>query len=170
MATKTIYIGDDSIEGIPEEVWKKFKEHAAKQFPSVPVEDAWAHWLSEAIMAIGGGNGKVTSILMTDVPIDNADAVERVLAQAEWTWDQFHAYLLRAAIHPGMVRIINFNDQPQNFGTFIATGLKPETFGKLRFHTGHEPEQVLAAIFDGAAHGSIKFEGTIPPYKSTTTD
>lgn len=159
--TVTIQFNDDSLEGIPTEVWERFKTQAKAEFPQAG-DDAWAHWLSEAILAVGGGTSEVKTYFMTDVPINIAKTLDDILSHADWTWERLHAYILQAASRPGHLRIINFTESPQNFGTFIATGIRPEAFGKLKANTGFTIENFLAVIFDGLAKGhEIKL---IEPY------
>lgn len=102
---------------------------------------------------------------MTDVPVTHADALEKKLAQASWTWDRFHAYLLESAIRPGNFRIINFNggeNTGQQYGTFIATGLLLDSFWRLEQKSNRQFETIMASVFNAAATGEITIEGTLP--------
>jgi hypothetical protein len=154
-----ISIGDDeresSLEGIPQEAWERFKVSAAKQFPQA--EDGWATFLSEVIMACSGGDETVT-YFMTDVPKENADAIGHLFGLAGYSWDRFHAYLLRAVVEPRRVRLINFNTEGrQEFGTVLVTGLDPSTFTRLEDATGVSFERVLASILLAAKDGTLEF-------------
>lgn len=157
----TINEGPDgaTVNGIPESVWERFVENAKAHFPDQG-DDAWAAYLSEAIFAASGGNENVT-FFMTDVPKKNAEALDRTLKQVKFSWDAFHAYLLKAAIEPGAIRVISFD--PDNFlGTVIITGLIPSAFNQLEQSTNVPVEALLAAVFNAAAFGQVTFQGTIP--------
>src|SRR5258706_187379 len=115
----------DTLEGIPPEIWASFKERAKKNFKDRG-DDAWAFFLSEVILAVGGGTDEVASYFMTDVPLANARALEDIFEQANLKWDLFHAYLLTVALKDKHLRIINFTGK--DFGTFIATGIPLTAF------------------------------------------
>lgn len=157
--------GDNlSLDGIPADVWARFKENAKRDFPKAG-EDAWAHYLSEIIMGQGGGTKDTKTVFMTDIPTENVEALDGILRQTGRSWDEFHAYLLMAAVRPGQIRLVNMVDPGKaNYGTFIATGLKPEVFANIDKSTGIDFEKVMAAIFDGASQGTISIQGTIPDY------
>lgn len=154
-----------SLDGIPAEIWARFRQNAQKDFPKAG-EDAWAHYLSEIIMGVAGGTRDSKTVFMTDVPTANVEALEDTIRQTGRGWDEFHAYLLQAAVVPGSIRLINMVDRDKlHLGTFIATGLNPELFRYFKEASGHEIENVMAAIFDAAmSRGSITFTGSIPNY------
>lgn len=158
---KTITLGisetDDqiSIQGIPDEVWKQFKTNAKAQFPDSG-EDAWASYLSEVIVS-GSKNSDTVTYFMTGVPRDNAKALEILLAQTKFTWDQFHAYLLHSAIKKDNFRLIRFHNGNQHDGVFIATGLDIKAFKKIEEATEKTFEQVMATFINAATNGTITF-------------
>lgn len=145
------------LTGIPDVAWERFRTAAKKHFPKAG-EDAWAQFISEVIVAGSGGADAVT-YFMTDVPRENAEAMEKILQNVGWSWDKFHAYLLRAVVQPGQVRLISFGEtgQPDRYGTLIATGLKAETFEKLEAITKVSFERMIATILLAAAEGTLRF-------------
>lgn len=154
-----------TIEDIPAEAWGRFKEAAKKQFPKSG-DDAWAAFLSEVIVAGSGGDGETVTYFMTDVPVNSAIAMQKALEQIGVdSWDRFHAYLLRAVSIPDMLRIINFivpEGGSQQFGTFIATGLDPQTFSKLEEAVkGESFERIMATFLAAARDGTLEFKQDI---------
>ena len=163
--TVTLTINDGpeggSIEGIPEDVWARFMERAKKQFPKEG-QNAWSACLSEVIFSIAGGSRETITTFMTDIPVENHDTLEKLLQQTGFTWDKFHAYLLNAAMQPGSVRVINFPDKPEKFGTVIITGIRPHVFPNIQAQTGMSVENLMAAIVNAADSGKIGLTGDIP--------
>lgn len=144
------------LNGIPAEIWAKFKEHAQRQFPANG-ELAWAAFLSEVIVAAGGGDGETVSYFMTKVPWTNAQKMADLLANVSLTWEQFHAYLLRAvAVSDTNVRLLNFTNTNKS-GTVIALGIDPLVFENIQQATGKTPEIVLATVLASAANGALSF-------------
>ena len=145
------------LSGIPDIAWTKFSEAAKKHFPDAG-EDAWARFLSEVIVAGSGGADTVT-YFMTDVPRDHAEAIEAILRQVGWSWDGFHAYLLRSAFKPSHFRIVSLSDtgKPDFMGTFIATGLKPEVFSNIEKSTGVSFERIMGTILLACSEGTLRF-------------
>lgn len=162
--TLTINEGKEGAEitGIPAEVWERFKVNAQKQFPEST--DAWAAFLSEVILSVGGGTNKVMTYFLTDVPVENADALEARLAQAEWQWDEFHTYLLQAALKPKAVRVISFKNEDGSRppGTLIITGLRQAAFDQIEKKTGRTFEQVMGLFFHAASIGEVTVSGEFP--------
>lgn len=159
--TITVDDGDSGVEhslsGIPSTAWERFRENAKAHFPKSG-DDAWASFLSEVILSVSGGDASVT-YFMTDVPRENAEALDAILKQMGFTWDKFHAYLLRSALkeaHTRVIRLVEPNgDIP--YGVFIATGLKPELFAKIEQATGKSFEIVLGSILLAAQEGTLQF-------------
>jgi hypothetical protein len=161
----TIQIGEDGpkheLSGIPALAWDRFSAAAKLQFPKQG-EDAWAAFLSEVIMAISGGDKTVT-YFMTGVPAENAAAIHGLLQQIGFTWDRFHAYLLRASVLPNNLRLVNFSRRPedgdnaQKYGTVIITGIDPVAFSKTEDAVGHSFEQVMGTVLAAAAVGTLTF-------------
>jgi hypothetical protein len=149
----------NTIEDIPAEFWANFKERCKVNFPDRG-DDAWAYFISEVILAVGGGTEAVTSYFMTDVPRANAEALEDTLAQANLKWDMFHAYLLHIATKPRHLRVINFNGNEQ--GTFIATGVPMKAFDAIEKASGAGVEDFMAALFTAANEGQITLSGNMP--------
>ena len=156
-----IQVDDDGevhkLSGIPDVAWERFTKAAKKHFPKAG-DDAWAQFLSEVIIAGSGGADTVT-YFMTDVPKENAEAMEGMLNNVGWSWDKFHAYMLRAVVQPGQFRLVSFGEtgQPDRYGTFIATGLKAETFSKLEAITKVSFERMMATVLLAAAEGTLRF-------------
>jgi hypothetical protein len=158
----TLTINEDSIEGVPEEIWEKFKERTKINFPNRG-DDAWAFFISEVILAVGGGTNEVASYFMTDVPLKNAKALEDIFAQANLKWDLFHAYLLTVAVRDKHLRIINFTGEDrQEFGTFIATGIPMKALAQIEQVSGASVEDFMAALFLAASEGTITLTGNMP--------
>src|SRR5260221_4382663 len=152
----------NTIDDIPSDIWSNFKERAKKNFPDRG-DDAWAYFLSEVILAVGGGTNEVVSYFMTDVPIANARALEDALAQANLKWDIFHAYLLTVAVKRANLRIINFSSpERQEFGTFIATGIPLNSFAQIEKVSGGSFEDFMAALFLASSEGIITLTGEMP--------
>lgn len=145
-----------SLDGIPIDIWEKFKANAQRQFPK-DGDLAWAAYLSEVIVAGSGGDGETVSYFMTKVPKRFALAVQRVLANVRLTWDQFHlAFLNAAAIAPQNVRFTNFQNTPHT-GMYIAMGLNPAMFKKVEEVAGVSFERVMASILISAELGKLAF-------------
>lgn len=159
-----------TLEGVPDVAWEKFCAAAKIQFPKEG-EDAWAKFLSEVIMSGAGGADTVT-YFMTGVPRENASAVADMFGQVGWSWDRFHVYLLKSAVKKGQLHLLSFSapGDTENFGTFIATGLKPATFTKLQETIGVSFERIMGTLLLAAADGTLTFrpeqqfiEPTNPP-------
>lgn len=146
------------IDGIPDIAWKKFAAAAKIHFPDAG-EDAWARFLSEVIVA-GSGGADTVSFFMTDVPREYAEDLANIFDQVRWSWDRFHAYLLRSAHEPGMLRLISLSDtgKQDHMGTFIATGLKRETFDKMEAATGVSFERIMGTLLLACAEGTLTFQ------------
>lgn len=152
--TVTIKIDGDNhhLEGIPLEAWEAFKTESKHHFPEKG-DDAWAAYISSVIMATINSS----SYFMTDVPRENAAAMTAALNEVGWEWENFHAYLLRAAVIPGALNIISLHDNKQNFGTVVITGIRDSVFKKLQDATGHSIRKILATFILAAEQGSITF-------------
>lgn len=146
------------LSGIPDIAWEKFTAAAKLHFPDAK-EDAWARFLSEVIVAGSGGADTVT-YFMTDVPRDLAEKMEGRLKQVGWSWDRFHAYLLRSVAEETQFKLISFSDtgKQDHMGTFIATGLKPEVFSKIAQVTGVSFERIMGTILFACSEGTLRFE------------
>lgn len=163
MTTQTINIsaGDETPEvvnlaGIPLDIWERFKANAERQFPK-DGDLAWAAYLSEVIVAAGGGDGETVSYFMTKVPTAYALEIQNQLSQVGMTWTQFHAYLLRAAsFAPNNLRLANFS-QSGHTGVFIALGVDPQTFLNVEEQTGTGFERVMATVLATAQAGLLQF-------------
>lgn len=164
--TLTINEGKEGAEitGIPSDVWERFKVNAKKQFPASG-DDAWANFLSEAILSVGGGTHEVMTYFLTDVPVQNADALEKRFHQASWQWDEFHTYLLQSALIDKALRVIGFKneDGTRSPGTLIITGLRNAAFEQIEKKTGRTFEQVMGMFFHAASTGTVEVTGTFPP-------
>lgn len=150
----TIKIDGDNhkLEGIPSEAWEAFKLESKHHFPDKG-EDAWAAYLSSVIMSTINSS----SYFMTDVPKENAAAISKLLNEIGWEWENFHAYLLRAAVIPGALNFVALHDDKQNFGTVVITGIRPSVFEKLKTATGHSVTKILATMMIAAEEGTITF-------------
>lgn len=144
-----------SIDGIPIEIWERFKTNAQRQFPK-DGDLAWAAYLSEVIVAGSGTDGESVSFFMTKVPKKFALAIQRLLSQVSLTWDQFHRKLLKAAATPQNVRLTNFTNSPHT-GMYIAMGLDPALFKKVEDIAGVSFERVMATVFISAELGNLDF-------------
>lgn len=150
-----------SIAGIPDEIWEQFKVNAKVHFPDQK-EDAWAAFLSEVILSVGGGTTDSETYFMTDIPRKNHEALGKIFGQAGWKFEQFHTYLLRIAVGPNMLRMINFGTDKIAPGTLIVTGITPEAFRNIEESSKLSVEDIFAAVFNGAAKGHVTFTGTPP--------
>jgi hypothetical protein len=154
----TVGEGDTSevvtLNGIPADMWTRFKEHAALQFPSSG-ELGWAQYLSEVIAAAGGGD-EMLSYFMTKVPVKYGQALADHLSQVSLTWPEFHALLLRTAVMDHQLRLSTFRDSGHT-GVFIMMGINPEWFTKVEEAAGKGFEAVMATILFSAGNGSLVF-------------
>lgn len=142
-----------NLKGIPEQAFLTFVEKSKQHFPDAG-EDAWASVLTDVILAMTTHE----SYFMTDIPKENSLALEDTLARVGWSFDQFHAYLLHAAIKPGALRIVSFHEEDVakvQTGTLIITGLRKTTFDKLEKVTGSTTESVMGLMFTGFENGQI---------------
>lgn len=153
--TVTIKIDGDNhrLEGIPAEAWEAFKTESKHHFPDKG-DDAWAAYLSSVIMATINSS----SYFMTDVPKENAKAISDILGEVGWEWENFHAYLLRAAVIPGALNFVAMHDDKQHFGTMIITGIRPSVFDKFKNITGHSIRKIFATMMIAAENGTITFD------------
>lgn len=150
---------DYSIKGFPASVMDDLvKRIAPKHFPNSP--EPWATYISEAIFAAVGGGSR--TYFLTDVPDEVAQAMDNLLAQVGWKWDNLHSYLLRAA-YGNKIRLISFRGkegEEQEFGTVIITGVKQGAFDKVALATGREDinfERMMATFMEAITEGNIKF-------------
>lgn len=162
--TITIQVGVDgntfSLEDIPLDAWLTFQERAKVQFPQHK-EEAWAAFLSEVIVSVAGGDGTRRSYFMTDVPEEIAIEMDRIMSMVGWTWDKFHAYLLRS-VQKEQLHIISLHEEDgkaQNFGTVIVSGIRPEVFSRLEAqHKDLTIEKFMGTLFLAMAEGEMKLE------------
>jgi hypothetical protein len=158
------------LSGIPDVAWERFTKAAEKHFPKAG-KDAWAQFLSEVIVAGSGGADAVT-YFMTDVPRANAEAMEKLLANVGWSWDKFHAYLLRAVAIDNSCRLIAFGEtgQPDRYGTLIITGIKQEAWANLERVSGTSVERLMATFMLAATEGTLRFSPDADFAKPTKED
>lgn len=153
--------GDYSLDDIPALAWEQFMEKAKLHFPKA--QDPWAAAITEFIIAMGGGDGNRRTFIMTDVPEPMAQAMDNKLSEVDWTWDRLHAYLLRS-VNSGLMHLVAMRekDNSQQFGTVIATGIRPEVFDRLeKAHPKLNIERYLGTLFMALAEGEIKIDPSI---------
>lgn len=143
---------DHRLSGIPTEAWEAFKQQSKIHFPDAK-DDAWANFISEIIVAAVSHE----SYILTDIPPNNSKAMDEILKQVNWTQEQFHVYLLKAALIKDALRLVSFHDAKQEFGTIIVTGIRPSTFEKIENTLGVPVESFLGILIDGLENGEIKF-------------
>lgn len=161
------------LDGIPTDVWNRFREHAKNQFPSAG-DDAWAQFLSEVILAVAGGTtgeNAVATYFMTDIPKANYVALAERLESAQLKFEELHARMLVSATVDKALRVIAFNDpskpvMEQFPGIFIVTGLKTDAFTRFEENNkGNDGkpysfEHLMAAFFNAAMNGTVKLSNT----------
>lgn len=145
-----------NLKGIPEVAFEKFMQNTKRHFPEAG-DDAWASALTEVILSFTTNE----AYFLTDIPPENNLALQGVLAQVGWTFDQFHVYLLHAAKKEGALRIIAFSEKEEDkshLGTLIVTGLKKSTFQKLESTVKVKTEVLFGTMMQAFENGTITFD------------
>lgn len=113
------------LEGIPQTTWDRFQASASRLFPQQG-KDAWASLLAEFVIAHAGQG----TIMMTDVPEEVHEHLQKQLAGIETDWASLHRYILAAA---GDGALELGRSTTGGSGVILMIGVPKETIE--RFHT-----------------------------------
>lgn len=161
-------IGTASLSGIPDDLWARFVDYANEVMPE-KAPDAWASVLSEVVASMGGG-GTSHTLIMTDIPLDAADALEGVAAEVDETSDGLIAQMYRYA-QAGAFHVVRMHDEQKQASHLVMLHGIPvrhwEAWAKLAAVVDQTPESLFGLLLQMAEKGEVKVDktehGTPPP-------
>ncbi len=150
-----------TVDGIPADLWQRFMERANESMPE-KAPDAWASVLSEVVASVGGG-GQTHTLIMTDIPLDAAGALDELAAEVDESADGLVAQLYRYA-QAGALHLVRMHDEQRQPSHVLMLCDIPErhwlAWGAFAKIVDQTPESLFGLLLQLIEQGQVKVTRT----------